>query len=131
MRSTRAILIVALALVILAAAWLVYSYRKGSREEAQIRIRYQQMRLALASADTNTARVLFAPELRGGAHGYFGRLETFAKPLGPQSSVRFSASKAQICPERIYHYRVLPGGHTIEMVKVDGQWFFTGKVHVD
>ncbi|MCW5558514.1 MAG: hypothetical protein KIT22_11875 [Verrucomicrobiae bacterium] len=118
-------------LAILAAAWFVCSYRSPRREETQIRIRYQQMRLALASADTNAAKALYAPEFREGAHRSLGLLGTFAKPLGPQSSVKFWASKAQICPERIYHYRVLPGGHTIEMVKADDQWFFTGNVHVD
>jgi hypothetical protein len=51
--------------------------------------------------------------------------------LGPRSSVRFSSSVAQAYPEGIFHYRILPGGHSPEMVKVDGEWFFTGKVHID
>jgi len=131
MCGTRAIVIVALALAILTASRFVCSYQSGRREEARIRIRYEQMRLALASADTNTARALFAPDFRGGAHRRFGMLETFAKPLGPQSSVRFSTSRARVCPERLWHYRVPPGGHTIEMVKVDGQWLFTGSIHID
>lgn len=132
MRSTRSILItVVVALVILAGGWLTYSYQSCRREETQIRARYQQMRLALSSGDTNTSRSLFAPDFRGGAHRTFDMLDRFAKPLGPQSSVRFSTSRAQVCPERIFHYRVLPGGHTIEMVKVDGEWFFTGEIHID
>jgi hypothetical protein len=120
----------ALAMVILVAAF-VYSYRSGRREEAQIRTRYQQLRIALSSGDTNAARALFAPEFRGRAHHSLGRLVTFAKPLGRQSSVRFSTAKARVCPERIYHYGLPLGGHTIDMIKVDGQWFFTGKVHID
>lgn len=130
MRRVPAIL-VSLMLLILAAAWMVGLDRSRNRQEAQIRLRYQQMRLALSSGDTNTARSLFAPELRGGAHRTFGVMETFSKPLGPESSVRFKAARAQVCPEPIYHYGALPGGHTIEMVRVDGQWFFTGSVHVD
>ncbi len=38
---------------------------------------------------------------------------------------------ARVCPEHIYHYGILPGGHTIDMVNVDGLWFFTGTVHID
>jgi hypothetical protein len=131
MRNTHSILMPVLALVVLAGAWLTYSYRSGRREEMQIRARYQQMRLALSSGDTNVTRSLFAPDNRGGAHHNFGILDTFMKPLGLQSSVRFSSSKAKVCPERVFHYRVIPGGHTIEMIKVDGEWFFTGAVHVD
>jgi hypothetical protein len=130
MRKVPAILVF-LVLLILAAAWIIGLDRSRKLQEAQIRSRYQQMRLALASGDTNTARSLFAPELRGGAHRTFGVMETFSKPLGPESSVRFTAARAQVCPETIYHYGALPGGHTIEMVRVDGQWYFTGSVHVD
>jgi hypothetical protein len=132
MRTPRSILITMLvALAILAGAWFTYSYRSSRQEEMQIRARYQQIRLALSAGDTNVARSLFAPDIRADAHRNFDRLSQFAKQLGPQSSVRFSSSKAQVCPERIFHYRILPGGHTIEMVKVDGEWFFTGKVHID
>ncbi len=130
MRWTRTTFGMALTLVIIAAL-MIYSFRSGRREETQIRTRYEQMRLALSTGDTNAARALFAPEFRGGDHHSLDRLVTFAKPLGRQSSVRFSTARAQVCPERIYHYYLLPGGHTIDMVKVDGRWFFTGNVHID
>ena len=97
----------------------------------EILSRYEELRTALVSANTNAARELFAPELRGGAHRSLALLQTFSKPLGPKSSVARSGSRAQICPERLYHFGVVPGGHTIEMVQVEGDWFFTGAVNID
>ena len=117
------------ALLLLAAALLVRSYQSARQQEKQIRERYQQMRVALSAGDTNVARALFAPDFRGGAN--FDMLDRFAKPLGARSTIRFSGSQAVVCPERLFHYRVIPGGHTIEMVKVDGAWFFTGNVNID
>ena len=132
MRSRRPVFTLAVgALLLLAATLLVRSYQSGRQEEKRIRARYQQMRVALSSGDTNVARSLFAPHFRGGAHRSFVMLDRFAKPLGRQSAIRFSRSQAPVCPERLFHDRIIPGGHTIEMVRVDGQWFFTGKVQID
>lgn len=119
------------ALLLFAAALLVRSYRAARQEEKQIRALYQQMRVALSSGDTKLARALFAPDFRGGAHRSFDMLDRFAKPLGAQAAIRFSRTQALVCPERLFHYLIIPGGHRIEMVKVDGAWFFTGEVHID
>src|SRR5687768_2012093 len=131
MRRPRSIfLAVVVALAVFAGAWFTHSCRSSSSEETRIRALYEQMRLALSAGDTNVARSLFAPEFRGSARN-FEVLGRFAKQLGPNSSIRFSRSRAQVCPERIFHYHILPGGHTIEMVKIDGEWFFTGDIHID
>jgi len=132
MRSRRPVFVLAVAaLVLFAVVLLVRSYQSARQEEKEIRARYQQMRVALSLGDTNAARVLFAPDSRGGAHRNFDMLDRFAKPLGPGSAIRFSGSQARVCPERLFHYHIIPGGHTIEMVKVDGTWFFTGDVNID
>lgn len=58
-------------------------------------------------------------------------LNDFAQPLGPRSSILVLGEDATVWPERTSHYLILPGGNTIKMVKVDGEWFFTGKVSID
>ena len=132
MRSLRPVfMLVVAALSLLAVVLLVRSYQSAPHEEKEIRARYQQMRVALSQGDTDAARVLFAPDFRGSAHLDFDRLDLFAKPLGPRSTISFSESHARVCPVRLFHYRIIPGGHTIEMVKVDGTWFFTGDVNID
>ena len=129
--SNRGIIISFGALLILAAAFLVYSYVGDDREQAQIRARYAQMSLALSTGDTNTARALLAPPFRPRVDRNLQMLRGFAKPLSPKSSIRVSGLTAFVCPQPIYHYKILPGGHAIEMIKVDGEWFFTGKVRID
>ena len=129
--ANRSILVAALSAVILTAVWTISRSRQEAREVSQIRHRYEQLRLALSSTNTQAASELFAPELRGGAHRSFGLLQSFSKPLGTHSSVTLFGSRAQICPERLYHFGVVPGGHTIEMVRVEGDWFFTGAVNID
>jgi len=88
------------------------------------------MRIALSARDTNAVLALVAPQMRT-SFDDFSRLDGFAQPLGPRSSIRILGGEATVWPVRTSHYVVLPGGHTVEMVKVDGDWFFTGKVHVD
>jgi len=119
-------------LLVLAMAAGLCVYVTTRREEAQIRARYQQMRMALSSSDTNTALTLVAPQHRSGFDGHrFTMLNSFAKPLGPRSSIVVLRGEAVVWPERTSHYLVLPGGNTIEMLKVGKEWFFTGKVHID
>lgn len=132
MRSPRPLYMLAIAALLpLAAALIVSSYQSARQEEKQIRARYHQMRVALSSEDTNVARAFFAPDFRGTAHRNFDMLNRFAQPLGLRSLIRFTGYRALICPERLFHYRIIPGGHTIEMIKVDGAWFFTGEVNID
>ena|SRR5690349_14549306 len=133
MRRTRliALSIVGL-LLVLAMAVVLFVDRPISREQTQIRARYQQMRAALSSNDTNAALALVAPQHRGGFDGHrFSMLNDFAETLGPRSAIVVRRDEAVVWPVRTSHYLVLPGGHTIGMIKVNGDWFFTGKVHID
>ncbi|MBN9690043.1 MAG: hypothetical protein J0M24_07370 [Verrucomicrobia bacterium] len=129
--ANRSILVAVLTGVVLIAIWTVSRSRREATEVIRIQSRYEELRTALVSANTNAAREFFAPDVRGGAHRSFALLQTFSKPLGVQSSVKILGSRAQICPERLYHFGVVPGGHTIEMVQIEGDWFFTGAVDID
>ena len=112
-------------------AWLFYAYQTGRVERDLLRTQYEQLRLELSQSDTNSAAKLFAPDYKGRIDHSFRLLRTFAKPLGSRSSVRIWNATASVTPERIWHYGFLPGGHSIELVRVDDQWLFTGTVHID
>lgn len=99
-----------------------------SDEHARIRARYGAMQVAMRNSDTNAARLLFSPTHRRDADNNFTRYHTFAKPLGVRSKISVSGEKANICPVRIVPIGMI--GHTIEMIKVDGEWYFTGKIGV-
>lgn len=118
--------------MILALLAALFHHRSTRQEQAQIQSQYDQMRVALSANDTNAVLALIAPQHRAGFndHMYY-LLDSFAKPLGPQSSITVWRDEASVWPVRTSHFLVIPGGHTIEMTKVDGTWFFTGKVHID
>lgn len=119
-------------LLVLAMAAGLFVFRSIRREQSQIRARYQEMRTALSANDTNAALALVAPQYRSGFDGHrFSMLNNFAQPLGPRSSIIVLRDEAVVWPVRTSHYVVLPGGDTIEMIRAGGDWFFTGKVHID
>lgn len=131
-RARKIILSVAGLMLVLVIAAFALFYRTIRQEQARIRSRYQQMRTALSAGDTNTVLTLIAPQMRSSFDDLrLSRLDGFAQPLGPRSSVLILGGEATVWPVRTSHYVVLPGGHTVEMIKVDGDWFFTGKIHVD
>lgn len=93
-----------------------------------IHLRYEAMQVAMRTRDTNAARLLFAPDFRHHADGNFTRFHIFARPLGLRSKISVNGIKAKICPVRIFPFGT--AGHTIEMIKVDGEWYFTGHIGV-
>jgi hypothetical protein len=131
-RSRQIILFgLALALVLVVIVCAVF-FDAGGRERARIRVRYEQMTTALSTGDTNAVLGLIAPSFRSSFDELrLSRLDGFAKPLGPQSSILVLGREATVWPIRTSHYVVLPGGHTVEMVRVGSEWFFTGMVHLD
>ncbi len=98
-----------------------------------IRVRYAALTTALSWGDTNTVLALIAPQYRKEFDGLrLMRLERFAKPLGPNARILVIGSDATVWPSVNRHLcGVLPVGDTVEMTKVAGKWFFTGKVHLD
>ena len=107
---------------------LLHGCLRSDAECARIRDRYDAMAAALRIGDTNAARTLFAPRHRPRAQDNFGRLTMFARPLSLRSGISIKGTRAQICPQPIIPRGT--SGHTVEMIKVEGDWFFTGKVSV-
>lgn len=117
-----------LILVVGGGALLLHVCLSSSAEHRRVRDRYEAMTTALRIGDTNAAQMLFAPQHRPRAADHFGRLTTFAQPLGLRSGISIHQSRAQICPKPIIPRGT--SGHTIEMIKVEGEWYFTGRVSV-
>ncbi|MCD6051707.1 MAG: hypothetical protein K0Q55_3116 [Verrucomicrobia bacterium] len=117
-------------LFLLVATMLVH--RSTRQDQTQIQARYQQMLAALSANDTNAALALVASPHRRRFDGFGPSAFNYAaKPLGSHSSIRVSGDEAAVCPERPLHFFFLPVGDTIDMIKVNGDWFFTGDVHID
>lgn len=111
----------------------LWNYLSNGKEETAIRNRYQEMRNAMASGDTNAVLEFFVPEVRNNMNA-IEMVYRFAKPLDGFSSVKIQDSGALICPEQDEDAWFLPSfiqaGHRVEMIKVDGEWFFTGEVDI-
>ena len=130
MRPARAIILIALATLALTVA---FAYRSNCRNRVEIYTRYTELRAALSAADTNAVLALIAPDHRSSFDGgKFMRLDGFARPLGARSKVLILGADATVWPKpNWYLCGVVPIGDTVEVMKVDGHWFFTGNVHLD
>jgi hypothetical protein len=130
MRRARSTILIVLAISI---AGFVFAYRSNRRNHAEICRRYAELRAALSAGDTNTVLALIAPGHRSGFDGgNFIRLDGFARPLGDRSKILILGCDATVWPKpNWYLCGVLPIGDTVEMTKIPGRWFFTGKVHLD
>jgi hypothetical protein len=130
MRRARTVILIVLAALVLAVAFAYSSHR---RNRAEICTRYAELRTALSASDTNAVLALIAPAYRSSfEEGSFMRLDGFARPLGARSKFLILGGGATVWPKpNWYLCGVVPIGDTVEMTKVEGHWFFTGKVHVD
>jgi hypothetical protein len=130
MKPAHAAIITALMTLVLA---VVFAYRSNRRNHAEICTRYAEPRTALSAADTNAVLALIAPTYRSSFDGgRFMRLDGFAQPLGARTKVLILGGDATVWPKpNWYLCGVLPVGDTVEMTKVEGHWFFTGRVHLD
>ena len=129
MRRKLSILI--LVLLVGASGLLLRGCLTSNAERTEVQAQYERMRSALSANDTNAFTLCFAPAYRARAKDHFDRLTTFARPLGSRSGISIRGSRAEVCPERLYPMVPLGNwGHTIEMINVDGEWYFTGKISV-
>ncbi len=130
MRRSRAITLAALGISV---AVLSYVYSSDHRNRAEVCARCTELRAALSAADTNAVLALIAPTYRPSFDGgSFMRLDDFARPLGAPSRILILGGDATVWPKpNWYLCGVLPIGDTVEMTRVKGHWFFTGKVHLD
>jgi hypothetical protein len=59
-------------------------------------------------------------------------MDSFAEALGPHSKIIIRGQGATVFPSpNWYLCGVWPIGNTVEIVKVGGNWVFTGTVHLD
>jgi hypothetical protein len=112
------------------AALAFYVYQVVRSEVAEVRARFEEMRLGLAANDTNAIRSLYAPELRARAADSI--VANFVEPLGPNSYVFIKGSSAWVHPHHRFLFGFVPGGgNAVLMTNVNGIWYFTGKVSID
>jgi hypothetical protein len=128
MTPKRVLIITGVIFAALFAGLLLYDRLVWHPEEMKLRARYDQMRTALRTGDTNAARALMAPACRARADDHFTRLAVFARELGGKSKVRISDSRAVVCPETALPFGLF--GHTIDLIKVNGEWYFTGGIGI-
>ena len=126
-----ALALATLVIVATAGLFLLRGCLGDSTDRAQVRRRYSQMEVALRAGNTNAFVLFFAPGLRSAARDQFSRFTIFAHPLDGRSGVSVKGLRAEVCPVREYPLiPVMNLGHTIEMIKVEGEWYFTGKIWV-
>lgn len=132
-QAKRAILSLIVAIPVVALVAVVFSaHRSRQMERALIYARYGELRGVLASGDTNGALRFIAPEDRDrlDAHS-LAVLGNAMRALGSNSHVALADGRAAVWPVHTPRLGVLHGGDCMDMVKVDGEWYFTGLVHVD
>ena len=132
MRRPRLVLVsIGILLVLILIGGFVL-WQSARETRAKVNLRYQLLLQAFSTSDTNAVVALVAPQHRGNfSGGDFSRLKDFAQPLGSHSAITVFKDEAVICPTRLWHFGVIPGGHTISLIRVGEDWFFTGQVHVD
>ena len=130
MNRLRSILLACLAVLV---GGLIILFSLADQQSARVRARYRELTAAISSGDTNGVLALVAPQLRKGFDdSHLMRMEHFAKPLGPTSKIVIVGNAATVWPNPNWYLGgVWPVGNTVEMTKVGGTWFFTGKVHLD
>ena len=40
-------------------------------------------------------------------------------------------AKAEVTPQRRFYWGIIPLGNAVELINTNGDWFFTGGVHID
>ena len=134
MRSIRSILVVGIVGTVLVLCSACFVVRRSSAlAKEEILARCREMQEAVSSLRQSTALPLVAPQHRP-AFGdrNVSLLSAALSPIGPRSSVLVIGDEAVVWPSvRCFVYLVVPVGHSVDMVKVGGKWFFTGEVHID
>ena len=131
MNRRRIISLALLVLVMVGGGLLLHGCLGSGADRARIHVRYDALQIALRAGDTNAFRLLFAPAHRARAMDHVGRFQTFAHPLDHRSGMSIKGTRVWICPRRDFPLiPIVDFGHTIEMIRVDGEWYFTGKISI-
>lgn len=117
------ILIVALLFITSVISVVCYQKFVVSPELDVVLKRYNEFRAIVATGDQDRIMECIAPNTRSWAKGRLHVYPNFAVPLDHRSSVSITRNKATICPRPQRHFYIIPGGHRIGMVKIDGEWY--------
>jgi hypothetical protein len=138
MKSRYTVALIGFVLLVL----LFFNYQvRNSRESTAIRIRYQELQNLVSKGEKDKQPMMIAPSHRFPARNRApSRLTELA--LSKDSIIVVLTDQAWVYPEPQttrypnFVYRFLgdyisPRGRGIELSKVDGQWYFTGSIHID
>ena len=120
-------------IALILCAWYYWQLNQKDPNFDIVSSKYDEMRRVLANSNTNGYHALIAPNYQlSWRKDQLLKIPDFAKPLTKKSLIRIADNHATICPIPVLYFGLLPwGGHRIELVKEDGQWYFTGRVHID
>lgn len=103
-----------------------------SRERLQVRQRFDGMRQALRARDTNNVLQLIIPEVRTTYCNDLQRLLMLVGTGSNKPGVWMWAGKARVLLQiRMRWLGIVPIGNEVEMIRTNGDWFFTGRVFID
>jgi hypothetical protein len=131
MNHRRIISLALLVVVLVGGGLLLHGCLGSSADRARIHVRYDALQVALRAGDTNALQLLFAPAHRARAMDHVGRFQTFALPLDHRSGLSIKGARVWVCPRR--DFSLIPFvnfGHTIEMIRVGDEWYFTGRISI-
>src|SRR5215510_5726177 len=114
------------AALLLSSAYLIMCSSSG-QAKPEILARCREMQQATYSLDRNAALPFVAPQLRASfGDRNLSLLNAALTQIGPRSSVLVIGDEAVVWPAvRGFHHLILPLGHSVDMVKVKGKWYFT------
>ena len=131
MDRRRIISLALLAVCAASASLILLRWLGPGAERRQVRARYTQLRQVMRARDTNSITLLFLPVLRARSTNEIGRLQIFAHDLGASSSISINGTQAWICPRRELPFiPFLRNGHEIEMMRVEDEWYLTGRISI-
>lgn len=89
------------------------------------------MREATHSGSVPRASLFLLPSARTQARDEIDRLRIFALDLDDSSTIATKDGKAWICPRRKLGFvPFLQIGDALEMIRYEGEWYFSGRVSV-
>ena len=128
-------LLIALAVFAVLCALLASNVFRVHREGARVRARYEAMCLAGRNKDLDSLAKFATSKLRAAHHQKQADLGWIADQLkysgNAEPDISLSGDRAWITLSPHTVFWVIRTGNTVEMVKENGEWCFTGKVAID
>lgn len=101
----------------------LYQRQVVTPERERVIKRYDEFRAIAATGNQDRMMEFIAPNSQSWAKARMHLYRNFVVPLDPRSTVSVRSDKATVCPRPQRHYFIIPGGHKVGMVKIDGEWF--------